>query len=497
MTSIKNMLPPSIRLNLMVICETVLLLSLALGVLLFFSHQTLKQEAIQDAEETLDGTVQHIDNILLSIEQTTENVYADLLQHIDNPDRMLTYSRRIVESNPYITGCAIVFKPYFYKDREWYMAYIHRENSRLVKSDSFGTKPYHEQVWYTRPMETQRACWLDPFKDENQDEGNLTTFCLPIFVTAHEGIKECVGVVAVDLSITQLSQIVLSTKSSPHSYSVLLGSNGAYMVHPDTKKLSHKTVFSVSQEENSSVKETVNAMMAGETGYKPFRMNGKDWYVFYRPFNSEQLTGHNIAPLNWSVGEVCPDDDIFGSFNLLFYTVLIISILGLVAFFLLCNFFIHRQLRPLRMLTRSANRVAEGHYDEQVPHTEREDEIGQLQYRFRKMQQSLAAHVNELDHLQESLQSQGDILEKTSEQSLENDRMKTTFLHYLSNQMIEPGDLIDKSVAKLCNNYHKTDLKEMEQEMAVIKQQSSTILKLLGHIIEAVQIESGKEDSHE
>ena len=135
MTSIKNMLPPSIRLNLMVICETVLLLSLALGVLLFFSHQTLKQEAIQDAEETLDGTVQHIDNILLSIEQTTENVYADLLQHIDDPDRMLTYSRRIVESNPYITGCAIVFKPYFYKDREWYMAYIHRENSRLVKSD--------------------------------------------------------------------------------------------------------------------------------------------------------------------------------------------------------------------------------------------------------------------------------------------------------------------------------------------------------------------------
>ena len=141
MTSIKNMLPPSIRLNLMVICETVLLLSLALGVLLFFSHQTLKQEAIQNAEETLDGTVQHIDNILLSIEQTTENVYADLLQHIDDPDRMLTYSRRIVESNPYITGCAIVFKPYFYKDREWYMAYIHRENSRLVKSDSFGTKP--------------------------------------------------------------------------------------------------------------------------------------------------------------------------------------------------------------------------------------------------------------------------------------------------------------------------------------------------------------------
>ncbi len=114
MTKIKDLLPPSIRLNVMVICETVVLLSLALGVLLYFSHRALRQEAIHDAEETLDATVQHIDNILLSIEQTTENVYADLVQHIDDPDRMLTYSRKIVESNPYVNGCAIVFRPYFY-----------------------------------------------------------------------------------------------------------------------------------------------------------------------------------------------------------------------------------------------------------------------------------------------------------------------------------------------------------------------------------------------
>ena len=500
MKSFRKIRPTSLKLNLMVICEAVLLLSVAFGVLLFFSHQALKQEAINNAEETLNGTVQHIDNILLSIEQTTETVYADLLQHIDEPDRMLTYSRRIVESNPYITGCAIVFKPYFYKDREWYMAYIHRKESMLVKSDTFGPKPYYEQVWYTKPLETERACWLDPFKDENLEEGNLTTFCLPIFVPARNGDKkkrECVGVVAVDLSISQLSQIVLSAKPTPNSYSVLLGSNGAYMIHPDTKKLTQKTVVTVSQEENPSVKEAADAMMAGETGYKSFHMNGDNWYVFYRPFASEQLTNHNIASLNWSVGEVCPEDDIFGAFNQLFYIVLVISILALVVFFVLCHLFVRWQLKPLRMLTHSAYRVAEGNYDEQVPYTDREDEIGQLQYRFRKMQQSLESRVNHLKQLQESLKDQGDILEKTSEQSIENDRMKSAFLHYISNQMIVPGDLIDKSVVKLCNNYRNANLKDIEQEMNVIKQQSATILKLLGHIIQTIQIESGKEGSHE
>jgi hypothetical protein len=40
-------------------------------------------------------------------------------------------------------------------------------------------------------------------------------------------------------------------------------------------------------------------------------------------------------------------------------------------------------------------------------------------------------------------------------------------------------------------------MKEIEQEIKVIKQQSTEVLKLLGHIIEAVQMESGKEGSHE
>ena len=42
--------------------------------------------------------------------------------------------------------------------------------------------------------------------------------------------------------------------------------------------------------------------------------------------------------------------------------------------------------------------------------------------------------------------------------------------------MIVPGDLIDKSVTKICNNYQDISVEEMEQEMSTIKKQSSTIL---------------------
>ena len=113
------------------------------------------------------------------------------------------------------------------------------------------------------------------------------------------------------------------------------------------------------------------------------------------------------------------------------------------------------------------------------------------------MQQSVVAYINKEEQLKASLQNQGQILQKTSGQAIENDKVKTAFLHYISNQMIVPGDLIDKSVTKICNNYPNISLEEIEQEMNTIKKQSSTILNLLGHIIQTIQIESGKEERHE
>lgn len=201
--------------------------------------------------------------------------------------------------------------------------------------------------------------------------------------------------------------------------------------------------------------------------------------------------------MKWSVGEVCPKSDIFGTYNKLLLIVVGLGILGLLVFLVLCHAFIKRQLLPLRQLRHAALRIAEGNYNESLPRTDRDDEIGELQERFRKMQQSVVAYMKKDEQLKASLQNQGQILQKTSGQAIENEKVKTAFLHYISNQMIVPGDLIDKSVTKICNDYPDISVEEMEQEMSTIKKQSSTILNLLGHIIETIQIESEKEDSHE
>ena len=81
----------SVRLSLLVVSSIAILLSLSLIVMLYFSRQTLKQEALQSAEQTLEGMVYNIDNIMLSVEQTTGNIYFSMVPHIDNPEMMFTY----------------------------------------------------------------------------------------------------------------------------------------------------------------------------------------------------------------------------------------------------------------------------------------------------------------------------------------------------------------------------------------------------------------------
>ena len=457
---------------------------------------------MHDAEQTLEGTVQHIDNILLSVEQTAGNVYWDLVANLDQPDRMEDYCRRVMECNPYIVGCAIVFKPYFYPNRELFMAYVYRkgnsvmtdENTELATKESFAYRPYTEQVWYTEPMETGQACWTDPLKDDETEGEAITSFCLPIF----DRDMNRVGVLSIDLSIGLLSQIVLAAKPSVNGYSVLLGRKGSFIVHPDKEKLEHQTVFTqFENSDNPTAREAAEAMVAGETGHKLFRLKDRDWYVFYKPFVRTAVPGRTTEQLSWSVGVVYPEDDIFGDYNRLFYMVLAIAIIGLLIFLALCRFITHRQLLPLAFLTRSAQRIADGHYDETIPATKREDEIGQLQAHFQQMQESLVMQIGKSEQMSAALQEQGEVLHQAYTQAQEADRVKIAFLHYMTNQMTGPSEAISKSVDKLCDHYDEYDQEATDHEVRIIQQQSQVIIDLISHLMRVAENETGEEGAYE
>lgn len=480
----------SVRLSLIVVLSISILLMASLLVMLYYSRKAVKEEALHKAEQALEGTVQHIDNVLLSVEQTAGNIYWNILSHQNNPEKMSNYCRRIVESNPHIQGCAVAFEPYYYKSLgKYFMAYVYRSpsgelestDSPIVLTKTFGNRPYNEQIWYTKAMEVGLPYWSDPVKKADS-KGNevFTTFSLPFYNTKGEKV----GVLAVDVSLSLLSQKVLSTKPSPHSYSTLLGRDGSYIIHPDSNKLLHHTVFTqIKPDTDPSVKTAAEAMVSGETGYLPFRMNGTDYYVFYKPFRRTAVAGRANDRIGWSVGVIYPEDDIFGDYNLLLYFILPIALIALLLLMLLCWAYVHRQLKPLQLLTHSAQRIADGHYDEPVPDSHQHDEIGRLQDTFQQMQQSLFKHVHELEQLTSTLEERSKELNTAYDKAQEGDRIKTKFLHNMTNQMLSPANAIIKYVSTLCDTNHHLEQQEVNQLANDIEQQGIIITDALGTML--------------
>ena len=477
----------SVRISLTVVFAIATLLMAALFIMFHFSRKALKEEAIQKAEQTLEATVQHIDNILLSVEQGAGNIYCDMMIHLNEPERMFDYSRALVESNPNIAGCAIAFTPYYYKEKgEHFMAYVHRtgsgqlqsDNSAIIQAETFGNTPYTEQIWFTKVIETGRPCWINPLKDVNTEGEAIITFSIPIY--DHTG--KIIGVMGTDVSLDLLSDIVLAAKTSPNSYATMLASDGSYIVHPDDDKIAHHTIFTRLSDSPTAL-EAGKAMVAGQTGYRQFRMDGTDSYVFYKPFKLSLVPGRSMEDIGWSVGIIYPEDDIFGDYNRLLWVVLAITVIGLLLMLILCQWFAHRQLLPLRLLSQSAQHIAEGYYDEPIPDTRQQDEVGRLQHHFQQMQKALAVNMGKLEQLTNALIDQGIVLADAYEHAKEADRMKTAFLHNMTNQMTEPVGIINKDVDSLCNHCQELKPEEADRKVTDIQRQGHKITELLNQLL--------------
>jgi len=483
----------SVRLSLMIVSAMAILLIASLAVMLYYSRKQVKVEALHKAAQTLDGTVQNIDNILLSVEQCAGNFYFMLLPHVNDSNMVSTYCQRLVESNEYIEGCAIAMTPGYYKEGAHFMSYMRWEDQpagdrKLVRKETFGNGSYTEQVWYTKTIETGRPGWLNPLIGLHAKEKPIFTFSLPIWTFS----GQLIGVMGVDVSLELLSNIVEEAKPTENSYCVLLDKDASYIVYPQkTKLLERVKELKSNSKEDVSIQRVVKEMVSGRTGYMPFTADGKDFLVFYKPFERSAIAGRSMEKLGWSAAIIYPEDDIFGDYDNLLWLVLAITIAGLLFLYLLSIAVIHRQLKPLTMLTESAQKIAKGNFKEQIPVSPHNDELGRLQNNFGQMQQTLAGQIEELETLTDTLKQHGEGLRKALANAKAAERMKTVFLQNMTNQMVEPAEAISRDVKTMCDGNERTSLS------ANILQNGETIAELLDNLLNVANEEIRKEAFHD
>ncbi|MDO4985429.1 MAG: cache domain-containing protein [Prevotella sp.] len=438
----------SVKISLMAVSAMAVLLIASLVVMLLYSRKKVKEETMARVTLTLDAAVQNIDNILLSVEQATGNVYYSLPSRINNPEALELYRRKLIDSNPYVADCTI----------------------------ALGDTTVTESKWTVKPVQ--------------EGKEPLISFSVPLYNTA----GQLAGYICTDVSIGLLSRIVAQTKPSENSFCVLLDSMGNFIVHPDAEQLMQQSAIEISKANaNAELGEAVQAMIAGQTDYRTFRLWGTDFYVYFKPFSRSSVRGRAIGHLGWSAGIIYPERDIFGDYNNLQYYVLVISIIGLLLTFLLSHAVIKSRLKPLLMLTSQAQHIAAANFSEPIPDSKHIDEVGRLQDNFQLMQRSLATQIDELESLKNTLYQRCEGLRKAYDQAKKADRMKTSFLHNMTNQMMEPADAIEQDVQQLCSQSDR----DTAQLVTDVQKKGKAITELLKNLISMSDDEMRKEADHD
>ncbi len=373
------------RLSLIVVALISVLFVGVLAIVAQTCRHLIADEATKSATNLLDATIADVEKELHSVEVAATNTSWMVEGHEDDDTYLQNLTRKLVESNEHIVGCAVAFVADYHEGRHYYAPYswIDAETGE-VKSTHLGSESYDYFLmdWFQIPALTKKACWTEPYYDEEGGEQWVCTYSRPLF----DKDGKLYAVVTADISLEWLSQKFDSIHPYKDSFTVLISRNGSYVSAPDRSWLRGATIFSVAADkEDKRAWEASLNMVKGLKGSAEFEDDGKSYFGVYGPLSN-----------GWSASIICPYSSVLARTTEMNLVVLTVALAGLFGLFLLCRASIERAASPLRKFSESAMSIAKGNFHTKLPEIKTDDEIKQLRDSFDYMQGSLTQYIQDL-----------------------------------------------------------------------------------------------------
>ena len=443
---------------------------------------SVKEEIGRQVDQTLEGVVCRIDNTFLGVEQTAHIIEGDIPIFLESPQKLLQLCREAIKANPDISGCAIALNPDYYTDGgKPFMAYIYRKGESLVSSQTFTSRLYTHQEWYTKPVLEGTPSWVGPLKNEDTEEEPLLSYDVPIVDNGRT-----VGVLGVDVSLSTLTDIAQKYKTTSHSYITILDNSGSYIVHPDSTRLLNMDSMSYFRDaKDPAILGAIREMVAGKTGKTEFTFDSVHYYAAYMPFKPSALPGRQVNSLGWSIAVIYPQDELISQYDPGFRYSILIILVGILLLVAGANAVTRVSLKPLRKLTDVSRSVADGNYLSTDFDTTRTDEVGRLQALFNKMQKSISDHMERLMDLSRKEESRREDLALTYAKTKEVEKHRSTFFGKMTHQMADVTTDIYVEVDKLYESGGVMNEKELEQVLDRIESNGVKVTEILSDMLSA------------
>ena len=426
----------SLKLTFGIMLFLIAIFVVSLGILFMRSRQLVREEAMERAEQELDNVVMRVNGMMNEVETATMTARWHLTDDNLQPDSLLNFARRIVAMNPNFDGCSISTEPnYFPQIGRYFSVYAYHKGDSVV-SKTEDPYEYFDKVYYKTPLLLGKPSWVEAYAEDVNGvvSDNFDDLIVSFGVPIRNSKRETIGVISTDLSMPWLSQVISAYKPYPNAYSVMLGADGQYLIHPDTAKLMKKTIFSDADTKNNQDLITLgHDMVSGNSGMLTVKIRGKRCLVLYKSLKR--------AP--WSIALVCPESDILAGYTKLLYILIPLLVFGLLVILAFCLNVITSMVTPINELTDKLSYITHGHYNEPIERTSRRDVIGRLQNNFAEMQEALSKHITSLQEVNNVTCKLNNELEKASVMARKADESKSEFLKDVTHQIRTPLNIIN------------------------------------------------------
>ena len=337
-----------------------------------------------------DGIASNIETMFHLAKTVTFNNRTDVEANLDSPEHIFESLEHIMKINKRLAGCFVAFEPDYFKSQgRWFEAYAYYADSTHIDCRQIGSAKhdYFNGAWYQRGLSLEReddGYLTDLYYDDTVNSGMFCSYVVPVF--DRQGNK--VGVYGVDLSHDLLNIAIDETMRNVRkeffadAQSTISSDDDIYfsiqIIDSKGNRIAGSDSLDISMLKGEQVKVDVDLDMKD--------LKGTPYY-----FNAKQLGG-----TGWTLVVFQHRELVFTWGIILALFIIICMGIGAIIIFFFTSRSIRHATQPLGFLSESAQEVAKGNFDAQLPTFKHDDEVAQLRDSFGTMQQSLKQYVEEL-----------------------------------------------------------------------------------------------------
>lgn len=331
----------SFRLNSHITTIAIVIIATIVYLNYHLSNKILIQKIEDGAVNQSNLVISSIARITVGTEEIARNVSYQTLYYYKNND-LDFFLQQVLKSNSMIESIHVTL--FNKKDSTQLIFSSGNCNQANCFPDSLEVEDY-STLFLSEP-ELNHGIWSKPYYCKADTTELIVSYRMPVYFPDR---KELAGVASFEISLQKIGQMLSEIAIGQNGYAFIVDKFGNYITHPQREWILKRNLYSGSflifNDKNIDIQTELKEGRRGAAlGVSPIN-DEKSWY-YYAPLPNS----------DWAVIIVIPEEELFSDIHVIFRSIILISVLGILLLFMLNMFVFRKMLDPLVRVTHAIQR---------------------------------------------------------------------------------------------------------------------------------------------